>query len=54
MISISIIKDKNGKEVFTVDKLGRVADRKEDELRVFDILMKSKSEIDISKCRGRE
>ena len=43
MINIIIIKDK-----VMVEEL----ERKEDELRVFDILMKS--EIDVSKCRGRE
>ena len=54
MINIIITKDKNDKEVFMVEELERAADRKENELRVFDILMKGRSEIDVSKCRGRE
>ena len=51
-----VAKDKRVKEniKYMYEELERAADLKEKRLNMYDRMMKSKSEIDISKCKGRD
>ena len=52
-----ITKDKRAKEElakYMFEELEKAASIKENQLRIYDKMMRSNSEIDVSKCKGRD